>query len=133
MVSEAMNLRPPTSFSFTKVGEWPKWKQWFEQYRLASGLVEKDEQRQVITLLYCLGEEAEEVLNATRITEEEKKKYQRVIEQFDAYFQVRRNVKNEHARFNKCIQQPDKPVDRFRSAHAGRILRFRRNEGGTYP
>ena len=93
MVSEAMNLRPPTSFSFMKVDEWPKWKQRFEQYRLASGLVEKDEQRQVSTLLYCLGEEAEEVLNATRITEEEKKKYQRVIEQFDAYFQVRRNVK----------------------------------------
>ena len=37
-----MNLQPPTSFSFSKSEEWPKWKQQFEQYRQASGLVEKD-------------------------------------------------------------------------------------------
>ena len=92
MVSEVMNLQPPTSFSFTKVDEWPKWKRRFEQYRQASGLVEKDEQRQVSALLYCLGEEAEEVLNTTRISEDDKKTYQKVIEQFDAYFHVRRNV-----------------------------------------
>ena len=76
MVSEAMNLQLPTSFLFTKVEKWPKWKRRFEQYRLASGLVEKDEQRQVSTLLYCLGEEAKEVLNITCISEGDKKKYQ---------------------------------------------------------
>jgi len=52
-----MNLQPPTLFSFAKSDEWLKWKQRFEQYRQASGLVDKDEQRQVSTLLYCLGEE----------------------------------------------------------------------------
>jgi len=46
----------------------------------------------VSTFLYCLGEEAEEVLNTTCISEEDKKEYQKVIEQFDAYFQVKQNV-----------------------------------------
>ena len=90
MVSEVMNLQPPTNFSFAKSEEWPKWKYRFEQYQQASGLVEKDEQRQVSTLLHCLGKEAEEVLNTTRILDKNRKKYQKVIEQFDAYFKVRK-------------------------------------------
>ena len=97
MVSEVMNLQPPTSFSFARSEEWPKWKRRFKQYRQASGLVEKDEQRQVSTLLYCLGEEAEEVLNTTSISNENRKKYQKVIEQFDSYFKVRKNVIYERA------------------------------------
>ena len=113
MVSEVMNLQPPTSFSFARSEEWPKWKRRFEQYRQASGLVEKDEQRQVSTLLYCLGEEAEEVLNTTSISNENWKKYQKVIEQFDSYFKVRKNVIYECARFNRRSQLPDEPVDRF--------------------
>ena len=74
------NLQPPTSFSFTKNDEWPKWKCQFEQYRQVSRLIEKDEQCQVSTLLYCLGEEAEEVLVTTRISDDNKKKYQKVTE-----------------------------------------------------
>ena len=73
-----MNLQPPTPFSFGKSEEWPKWKRRFEQYREAFGLAEKGEQRQVSTLLYCLGEEAEdsaeEVLDTTRISGDDRKK-----------------------------------------------------------
>ena len=113
MVSEVMNLQPPTSFSFTNGEEWPKWKRRFEQYRQASGLVETDEQRQVSTLLYCLGEEAEEVLNTTRISNDNRKKYQKVIEEFDRYFKVKKNVIYEHARFNRRSQLPEETVDHF--------------------
>ena len=108
-----MNLQPPTSFSFAKSDEWPKWKRRFEQYRQASGLVEKDEQRQVSTLLYCLREEAEEVLATTRISDNNKKKYQKVIEEFDKYFKVKKNVIYERARFNRRSQLPEESVDRF--------------------
>ena len=85
------------SFSFTKSDEWPKWKRRFEQYRQASGLVEKDEQHQVNTLLYYLGEEVEEVLATTRISDDDRKKYLKVVEEFDKYFKVKRNVIYEHA------------------------------------
>ena len=62
--------------------DWLKWIRRFEQYRLASGLAEKGEERQVSTLLYCLGENAEDVLDTTRISAENKKKYDRVVQEF---------------------------------------------------
>ena len=71
-----INLQPPTSFLFAKSDEWPKWKRQFEQYQEVSRLIEKDEQRQVSIFLYCLGEEVEEVLETTRISDDNKKKYQ---------------------------------------------------------
>ena len=108
-----MNLQPPTPFSFTKSDEWPKWKRRFEQYRQASGLVEKGEQRQVSTLLYCLGPDAEEVLNTTRISEGDKKKYEKVIDEFDKYFKVKKNVIYERARFNQRCQLLDESSDHF--------------------
>jgi len=58
--------------------EWPKWKCWFEQYRQAAGLASESEERQVSTLLYCLGEDAEDVLDTTRISAEDKK-YAKVV------------------------------------------------------
>ena len=108
-----MNLQPPTPFSFAKSDEWLKWKRWFEQYRQTSGLVDKDEQRQVSTLLYCLGEEAEEVLDMTCIYEDDRKKYQKVVDEFDKYFKVRKDVIYERAWFNQRNQLSDEPADRF--------------------
>ena len=107
-----MNLQPPTPFSFAKSDKWPKWKRCFEQYRQASGLVDK-EQCQVSTLLYCLGPDAEEVLDTTRVSEDNKKKYQKVIDKFDKYFKVKKNVIYEHARFNQRSQLPDESADHF--------------------
>ena len=78
-----MNLQPPTSFSSSKSEEWQNWKWQFEQYCQVSGLVDKDEQCQVSTLLFCLGEEAEEVLDTTCISEDDWKKYKKIVEEFD--------------------------------------------------
>ena len=108
-----MNLQPPISFSFAKSVEWPKWKHQFEQYWQASGLVEKDEQRQVSTLLYCLGEEEEKVLVTTRISDKNKKKYQKIIEEFDKYFKVKKNMIYEFLHFNRYSQLSKESVDQF--------------------
>ena len=75
--------------------------------------MEKDEQHQVRTLLYCLGEEAEEVLDTTCISEDDKTKYKKVVKEFDKYFKVKKNVIYERARFNQRNQLPDKPADHF--------------------
>ena len=96
-----MNLQPPTPFSFGKSEECLKWKRHFEQYHEASGLAEKGEQRQVSTLLHCLGEEAEEVLDTTHISGDDRKKYEKVIDEFDKYFKVKKNVIYERTRFNQ--------------------------------
>jgi len=64
-----------------------------EQFRLSSGLSEdKSEAKQISTLLYCLGEEAESVLASTHTTTEERQKYETVVAKLNGYFKVRKNV-----------------------------------------
>ena len=108
-----LNLTPPTTFSFKNTEEWPKWKRRFEQYRQAAGLVSESDERQVSTLLYCLGEDAEDVLDTTKITAEDKKKYAKVVEAFDAHFKVRKNIIFERARFNQRYQNQGESVEQF--------------------
>ena len=49
----------------------------------ASGLTDAAETRQVSTLLYCLGEEAEDILCSTGITVAGSEVYETVINKFD--------------------------------------------------
>ena len=93
--------------------EWPKWKKRFQQYRSASGLDAESEPRQVDTLLYCLGEEADSVLSSTNISSANRKKYDRVMEKFDGYFEVRRNIIFERARFNRRSQKDGESVEQY--------------------
>ena len=80
-----LQLRPPEPFDFKSPDGWLKWKRRFEQYRDASGLSGESDARQVSTLLYCLGEEANDVLASTNISEADKKKFSKVIEKFDGF------------------------------------------------
>ena len=63
--------------------------------------------------MYCLGEEAEEVLATTCISDKNKKKYQKVIEEFDKYFKVKKNMIYECLRFNRCSQLSEESVNQF--------------------
>ena len=101
----SMSFKPPAPFCFNKPDEWLKWKWRFEQFCMASGLSDKSDERQANTLLYCLGAYAEDILSTTNILTENRKKYQKVLEKFDEFFAVRRNVIFERARFNKRTQQ----------------------------
>ena len=98
-----IRLEPPEAFNFRRPDDWPRWKQRFHQFRIASGLAAETA---VQTLLYCMGEEAEAVLSSTDITEDEKKVYDTVLDKVDGYFKVRKNVIFERARFNRR-NQPD--------------------------
>ena len=81
----SIRLAPPEPCDFSKPDEWPRWKCRFEQFRFASGLSEEDNQRQVSTLLYCLGEGAEDVLSSTNISVDERKAYSAVLKKFDDF------------------------------------------------
>ena len=96
-----VQLSPPQNFNFKKPDEWQRWRRHFEQFRSASGLSAADKERQISTLLYCLGQDAEEVLASTGITTEQKKKYNDVIAKLDQFFKVRKNTIFECARFNR--------------------------------
>lgn len=56
------NIQPPESFDFSKPQEWDKWIRKFERFRLASNLNASSEENQVNTLIYCMGDEADDIL-----------------------------------------------------------------------
>ena len=100
----SLQLQPPEPFDFKS--NWPK-RRCFQQYRDASGLGEESNTRQVSMLLYCLGEEANDVLTSTNITEEDKKLFSKVMEK------VRHNVIFERARFNQQNQLLEESADKY--------------------
>ena len=106
-------LQTHAPFSFNSPDEWPKWKRHFEQYHVASGLGKEDDECQVSTLLYCLGEEADDVLTSTDITAESRKKFADVLQKFDDFFKVRKNVIFEQAQFNQRSQGETETTEQF--------------------
>ena len=111
-----LRLQPPDPFNFKNPDEWPRWKRRFEQFRSASGLSDDPEPRQVSTLLYCLGETAEDVLRSTHISDDDRKKYDTVLGKFEEFFQVRKNVIFERARFNRRHQLQDETSEQYITA-----------------
>ena len=87
-----LRLEPPEPFNLRTPDDWPRWKQRYEQFRVASGLESEAAVKQVNTLLYCMGEEADSVLASTNVTEEERKVYATVVGKFDSFFKMRRNI-----------------------------------------
>ena len=65
-------LQAPGPFQFNSPDEWPKWRRCFEEYRVALGLAKEDDECQVSALLYCLEEEADDVLTPTNISSDSK-------------------------------------------------------------
>ena len=115
--SMAFQLQLPNPFDFKHPDEWPKWKCRFEQYFHTSGLAaSKDEARQVGTLLYCLGEEADNVLSSTNIFIEKRGKYSDVMTKLDDYFKVRKNVIFKRARFNRRNQLSEETAEEYITA-----------------
>ena len=77
-----IQFNPPDLLNFKSPEDWPHWKQRFEQFRVASGLVDESAKKQVSMLIYCLGKEAETVLASTNVTDEQRKVYDTVINSF---------------------------------------------------
>ena len=100
-----LQLQPPAQFDFKNPDDWCCWKQHFEQFQVASGLTGNTHPKQVSTLPYCLGEEAEATPTSTEATDNDHKDYSKVIEKFDAFLNVRKNVIIRQARFNDQCQQ----------------------------
>ena len=105
-------VTPPERFSF-KPEEWSKWIRRFERFRLASELNKKDEESQVNTLIYSMGDEADDILQSFVMSADDKKKYNAVKSKFEEHFIIKRNVIFERARFNMRVQTEGESVDNF--------------------
>jgi len=113
-MAATFQVAAPEPFNFSRPEEWTKWSRRFERFRKASGLDQKDDEAQVNTLIYSMGDEADDILRSfTALSEEDKKKYEPVVAQFEAHFVKRRNIIFERARFNMRKQEEGEPVDAF--------------------
>ena len=108
-----IQISPPERFNFTQPEGWLKWSRRFERFRHASGLSEKDEVSQVHTLIYSMGDEAEDILSSFCLTEEQRKSYRTVMDRFETHFVKRKNIIFERAKFNRRKQGENEPVDEF--------------------
>ena len=70
----SFQISPPEKFDFYRPEEWPKWFRLFERFRVASNLTEKSEENQVNTLVYSMGDAANDILITLGLTAENKQK-----------------------------------------------------------
>ena len=68
----ALHIDPPENFTFSTSATWLKWKTRFERYRIASGLSLKTGKEQVNSLIYIMGEQAEDIFSSFGLSETEK-------------------------------------------------------------
>ena len=73
----------------------------------------KVKKNQVNTLIYTMGDEADDILYSFGLTEADRKKYDTVSDKFEAHFVKRRNPIYERAKFNMRRQEEGEPVDSF--------------------
>ena len=106
-------IAPPKRFTFSNPELWPQWARRFERFRLASELSKKSEEYQINTLVYAMGDAAEDILRSFSLSEEQLQSYKTVLEKFHGYFVKKRNVIFERARFNQRRQQEGESVDDF--------------------
>ena len=100
----------PAKLNFSNPDECPKR---FKQFCIASGMAGESEERQISTLLYCLGEEAEDVLTSTNISEANRGRYAHVLGKMDECFNVGKNVIFERTRFNGRTQRQGETTKEF--------------------
>ena len=101
------------AFDFSTPTEWPNWIRRFERFRKASGIAEKSEESQIDTLIYSMGDKADDILQSFNLSEEALESYKTVKERFDTHFIQRRNIIFERAKFNSRKQEPGESVDDF--------------------
>ncbi|KAL1417360.1 hypothetical protein MTO96_003247 [Rhipicephalus appendiculatus] len=112
---QRIQLQPPQAFSFI-AEQWSAWKRRWERFRTASGLHHQPDTDQINSLIYIMGDKAEDVLTALCLTTANAKKYAKVIEAFDSHFVVKKNIIYERALFNRRIQDEGEAMTDFITA-----------------
>ena len=89
----SFRVQLPEKFDFSRQAEWPKWSRRFERFRQASGLAKEEEESQINTLIYTVGDQADDILNSFKLSTTQLKQYHTVKTKFDEHFVVRRNFR----------------------------------------
>ena len=60
----AGKFQPPDVMDFTNPAAWPQWKIPYERYAVVAELSKEDKDIQVLTLINCMGQQAEQIFNS---------------------------------------------------------------------
>ena len=108
-----MNVQPPQGLDFANARTaWSEWIVRFNRYRSLSGLDEKSKKKQVDTLVYVMGEEAERIYKQITIAPEptgetnDDTLYDRTVAAFETYFNPQSTSIHHRIMFNKRVQKP---------------------------
>ena len=77
----SFQILPPEKFDFAQPKQWQKLASLIRRFRQASDLALKSKETQVNTLIYSMGEEAKGILYSFELSDDDKKKYNTVLNQ----------------------------------------------------
>ena len=100
-------------FDFAKPQQGETWIRLFKCFRIASGQKSKTDEEQISTLIYSLGDKAEDLLQSFKMSAEDVRKYDKVIKCFQHHFDKSKSTIYERAKFNYRVQQEGETVDEF--------------------
>ena len=112
-MATAVQITPPDPFDFSSPAEWPRWIRRFERFRIATALDKKEEEYQVNSLLYAMGDAADDVLAVLPLTDADKKKYEAVKSAFELDYIGKHNIIFERAQFNNRRQLDGETVEAY--------------------
>ena len=112
-MSRSINLHPPKAFDGSP-SNWITWGKRFDRYYKGTNLAERSREEQISIFLYTMGECAEDILTTLKIDENDAEvTYETLITAFDDFFDQRKNVIVERAKFNKRVQKEGESIDTF--------------------
>ena len=108
-----LKLSPPEKFDFSKLLDWPDWKQNFLRFRLATKLHKGEGTVQVSALIYTMGREAEHVYKSCTLADGDDAKIDMILPKFDEHIVPKWNIIHERSRFHQRIQKQRETVESF--------------------
>ena len=107
------SFKPPQQFNFQEPQSWPEWRSQFRRFWTASELTDKSGEVQVSSLIYSMGPEAENIFTQFGLVDTDANDFHAVIGRFNAYFEPKRNIIHERAKFHKRNQKEGESVEEY--------------------
>ncbi|XP_036329901.1 uncharacterized protein K02A2.6-like [Rhagoletis pomonella] len=111
--TSSFTVRSPDAFTFSNPGEWPRWLRRFERFRIASKLDKSSEDEQINTLVYLMGDQADNIFLSFTLSAQDKRLYAKVVNAFTNHFVLKTNVIYERAKFNLRNQLEGELIEDF--------------------